>query len=180
MRRHAAQRPSDRLGLDCTILGSCWWLAALVACWSAARGGSFGIVNKLIDPSPNSRRHPSTWRKSCRPSKPSLQMPSSRARHRQPSCCCQPQAGSRRFDISESRYPEPGRMMAALGQWSLPSQPRMRGQRMRRWQPSPGGFSSWCSPIVMRSTSNGGKMESADEGSCTNEFVLGAPIDIDQ
>jgi len=147
---------------------------------SAGRVNCFGVVSEPIDPSLKSRRHSTTWRKSCRPSKPSLQMPLSSERHRQPSCCCQPQAGSRRFDISESRYPAPGRTMAALGQRSWQFQPRMRGQRMRRWQPSPGEFSSWCSPVVVRPTSNGGKIESADEGSCENKFVLGVPIDIDQ
>jgi hypothetical protein len=30
----------------------------------------------------------------------------------------------------------------------------MRGQRMRRWRPSLGGSSSWCSPIVVRPTSD--------------------------
>src|SRR5665647_558586 len=113
-----------------------------------------GFQAEPIDPPLYSRLYFTTWRKSCQPSKPSPQMPLSSERNRRPSCCCQPQAGSRRFDISESRYPEPGRTMAAPDQRSWPFQPRMRGRRMRRWQPSPGKCSSWCSPIVVRPVSD--------------------------
>jgi hypothetical protein len=132
---------------------------------SAGQASCFGVVSELIDPSLNSRRHSTTWRKFCQPSKPSLLMPLSSERHRRPSCCCQQQAGSRRFDISESRYPEPSRTMAALGQRSWPFQPRMRGQRMRRWQPSPREFSSWCSPVVVRPTSDERQTRSAGKSS---------------
>jgi len=142
--------------IDWALIAYSWFLLVVggaqgLTVGSAGRVSCFSVVSELIDPSLNSRRHSTTWRKSCRPSKPSLQMPSSSERHRQPSCCRQPQAGSRRFDISGSRYPEPGRTMAALGQRSWPFQPRMRGQRKRRRQPSPGGFSSWCSPICCAS-----------------------------
>jgi hypothetical protein len=59
------------------------------------RDGSVVLAFQVepIDPPLYSRLYFTTWRKSCRPSKPSLQMSLSSERNRRPSCCCQPQAG---------------------------------------------------------------------------------------
>ena len=107
-------------------------------------------------------------------------MPLSSEQRRRPSCCCQQRAGSRRFDISESRYPEQSRTMAALGRRSWPFQPRMKVQRMRRWRPSLREFFSWHSPIVMRPTSDERQMGSAGKRSLPTARNKVEQIDLHQ
>jgi hypothetical protein len=158
LRCQVAQRPSDRLGLQLNYC--CAWQPA-----AAVRVSCFAALGAPTGPPRYSRRH-FVICKFCPPSRPLPLMPLSRERRRRPSCCRQQQAGSRRFDISWSRHPEPGRMMAALGQLSWAFQPRTREQRMRRWRPSLGGCSSWYSPIVVRPTSDEERIESVDNGSC--------------
>jgi hypothetical protein len=143
-------------------------------------GRLFRGSSEPIDPPLYSCRHLITWSKFCQPSKPPLPMPLSSGQHRQPSCCRQQQAGSRRFDISWSRYLEPSRTMAALGRQSWRFQPRMKVQRMRRWRPSLREFSSWCTPILVRPTSDKGQTRSAGKSSLPTAQNKAQQIDLHQ
>ncbi len=149
-------------------------LLLLVAVGSGGAGQLFRSSSEPTDPHRYSRRHFIAC-KFYPPSKPLLLKPLSSERHRRPSCCRQQQAGPRRFHISWSRYPGPSRMMAAPGRssWEFA---QMRVQRMRRWRPSLRESSSWCSPIVVRPTSDEERIESADNRSCHDGFVFGAPL----
>ena len=86
------------------------------------------------------RHHFTAWRRFCQPSRPFRLTLTSNVQPRLPSRYRQQQAGTRRFDTSTSRYPEPGRTMATLGRRSWPAlcpfQRRMTVQRTREQRPS--------------------------------------------
>jgi|ERR1700732_4225593 len=128
---------------------------------------SYQVMTVTLVPK-DPRRHFVTC-KFCQPSRLFLPMPLSDEQHRLPSCCHQQRVGSRRFDISSSRYLEPGRtrkpLMAALDRPFWPVQQRRKVQRMREWRPSPREFSSWCLPVAVRPVSDKEQIVSADEGS---------------
>src|ERR1700731_1588149 len=116
----------------------------------------------------DSRRHSITC-KFCQPPKLFPPMPWSNEQHRLPSCCRQQQVGSRRFDISSSRYLERDRTRKQL--MAAPDRPFWRVQQRRKVQwrregrPSLRELCSWCLPVAVRPVLDREEIVSADEGS---------------
>jgi hypothetical protein len=105
------------------------WPSEAPSIRSAGRVHSSGIAP--MDPPRISCRHQISWRKPCRSSKPSQPMPLLGEQRRPASWCRRRPVGSRRPDISSSRYLEPGRTTPPLRRRSCPVPPRMKAPRMR-------------------------------------------------